>query len=123
MVNAFSKNVGWAVKFADYLTGKEMQSKRFNDRLTPPTNIEASVSLDLSSEPSAAALVAQAPYAFAQRVSGAFWTPSGALSTALETGASGNDSLITSGQGTANLVFNETVIQSVLDTTVSTITA
>jgi arabinogalactan oligomer/maltooligosaccharide transport system substrate-binding protein len=123
MVNAFSKNVGWAVKFADYLTGKEMQSKRFNDRLTPPTNTVASASLDLSSEPSAAALVAQAPYAFAQRVSGAFWTPSGALSTALETGASGDDSLITSGQGTANLVFNETVIQSVLDTTVSTITA
>lgn len=123
MVNAFSKNVGWAVKFADYLTGKDMQAKRFNDRLTPPTNTEASASLDLSSEPSAAALVAQAPYAFAQKVSGAFWTPSGALSTALETGLSGSDKLVTSGAGTTDLVFDETTIQKVLDTTVTTITA
>ena len=123
MVNAFSKNIGRAVKFADYLTGKDMQAKRFVDRLAPPTNTEASASLDLSTEPSAAALVAQAPYAFAQRVSGAFWTPSGALSTALEKGVSGEDNLIASGQGTVNLVFNDTLLQSVLDTAVGAITA
>jgi hypothetical protein len=68
-------------------------------------------------------LALQSAYFFTQSVGGNFWTPSGSLSVALETGASGTTPLVTSGAGTSTLTFDETALQKVLDDAVGGIIA
>jgi arabinogalactan oligomer / maltooligosaccharide transport system substrate-binding protein len=119
-VNAYSSQTGWAVDFANYLSNQANQVLRYTERGEGPTNTAAAASIDFSNDVALSALIAQSSYAFTQLVSSNFWTPSGALSKALETGLNGEAALVT-GMGTSSLVFNETDLQSYLDTAVAAI--
>lgn len=105
-VSPYSKNVGWAMLIAEYLTNAESQTARFEARGLGPANIEAASSTAVQENPAIAALAAQAEYATPQRVGGNFWTPAETLGQIL---ASGNP--------------DGTDLQTLLDTTVEGITA
>jgi arabinogalactan oligomer/maltooligosaccharide transport system substrate-binding protein len=122
-VNAYSAQTGWATTFANYLSNETNQIRRYNERGEGPTNTAALSKIDLTSNPAVAALALQSAYFFTQSVGGNFWTPSGSLSVALETGASGTTPLVTSGAGTSTLTFDETALQKVLDDAVGGIIA
>ena len=105
-VNPYSKNVGWSMLLAEFLTNAESQAARFEARGLGPANIEAASSQAVQENPAIAALAAQAAYATPQRVGGNFWTPAETLGQIL---ASGNP--------------DGTDLQTLLDTTVEGITA
>ena len=105
-VNPYSKNVGWSMLLAEFLTNAESQAARFEARGLGPANIEAGSSTAVQENPAIAALAAQAAYATPQRVGGNFWTPAETLGQIL---ASGNP--------------DGTDLQTLLDTTVEGITA
>lgn len=105
-VNPYSKNVGWSMLLAEFLTNAESQAARFEARGLGPANIEAASSSAVQENPAIAALAAQAAYATPQRVGGNFWTPAETLGQIL---ASGNP--------------DGTDLQTLLDTTVEGITA
>lgn len=75
-VNAHSKQTGWAVLLAEFLTNEEAQTARFEARQLAPTNLNASASDAVSSNMTIAASVAQDAYGVIQRVSGKYWDPS-----------------------------------------------
>ena len=105
-VNPYSKNVGWSMLLAEFLTNAEAQAARFEARGLGPANIEAGSSSAVQENPAIAALAAQSAYATPQRVGGNFWTPAETLGQIL---ASGNP--------------DGTDLQTLLDTTVEGITA
>ena len=105
-VNPYSKNIGWSMLLAEYLTNTESQTARFEARGLGPANIEAASSETVQSNPAIAALAAQAAYATPQRVGGSFWSPAETLGQIL---ASGNP--------------DGTDLQTLLDTAVEGITA
>ena len=105
-VNPYSKNVGWSMLLAEFLTNADSQAARFEARGLGPANIEAGSSTAVQENPAIAALAAQAAYATPQRVGGNFWTPAETLGQIL---ASGNP--------------DGTDLQTLLDTTVEGITA
>ena len=79
-VNAYSKNTGWAMVLAEYLTSAETQVKLYEATGEGPANIDAAA---LASSPALEALLAQSPYADLQRVGGNFWTPGNSLGASL----------------------------------------
>lgn len=85
-VNPHSQFVGWSMILAEYLTNKENQIKRFNERGLGPANEEASQSADVQASPAIAALAAQAEFASPQRVGGNYWDPANTLGLTLITG-------------------------------------
>lgn len=85
-VNPHSQFVGWSMILAEYLTNKENQIKRFNERGLGPANEEASQSADVQASPAIAALAAQAEFASPQRVGGNYWDPAKTLGLTLITG-------------------------------------
>lgn len=89
-----------------------------------PTNKEAQSEVDYSSNYAVKAMVDQVNSAsFVQNLGNGYWYPAGTLVEMLYEGADGDTSLITSGDKTADVVINETALQTVLDTTVKSITA
>lgn len=72
-VNPHSKNVGWAMILAEYLTNYDSQVARYEARGLGPSNIEASNSDVVQADPAIAALAAQAEYATPQRVGNNYW--------------------------------------------------
>lgn len=74
-VNAFSANVGYAMKFAEYMTGFDCQMSRFTMRNQGPSNIEAAKSPEVLADAAIAALSAQSGFATAQNVGGNYWAP------------------------------------------------
>lgn len=105
-VNPHSKNVGWAMLLAEFLTNEDSQKARFEARGLGPANNAAAASDAVQSNPAIAALAEQAAYATPQRVGGNFWSPAETLGQIL---ASGNP--------------DGTDLQELLDTTVEGITA
>lgn len=105
-VNPHSKNLGWAMLLAEFLTNEESQKGRFEARGLGPANSAAAASDAVQSNPAIAALAEQAAYATPQRVGGNFWSPAETLGQIL---ASGNP--------------DGTDLQTLLDTTVEGITA
>ena len=85
-VNPHSKNVGWAMILAEYLTNYDSQVARYEARGLGPSNIEASNSDAVQADPAIAALAAQAAYATPQRVGNNYWDPAKTLGQILATG-------------------------------------
>lgn len=105
-VNPHSKNLGWAMLLAEFLTNEDSQKARFEARGLGPANSAAAASPEVQSNPAIAALAEQAAYATPQRVGGKYWDPAKTLGQIL---ASGNP--------------DGTDLQQLLDTTVEGITA
>jgi len=76
-VNAYSANVGWAMKFADFMTNEASQASRFAIRGQGPANLAVGMSEAVQAAPAIAALAAQSAYATTQRVGGNYWSPAG----------------------------------------------
>ncbi|MDE5910169.1 MAG: extracellular solute-binding protein [Lachnospiraceae bacterium] len=104
-VNAYSKNVKWAHKLAEWITNEENQTLRFSRRGQGPSNINASSSLEVQNSPAIQAVLEQSEFASLQRIGGTYWSPVQAFG---ETMAAGNP------QGKA--------LQELLDTMVEAVT-
>ena len=88
-VNRHSKNVGWAMMLADYVTNEENETLRFEMRGQGPSNLKA---LENAASPALTAVVAQSEFASLQRVGNNFWTPAESLGSILAKGnAEGKD--------------------------------
>ncbi len=74
-VNAFSANVEWAMKLANYMTNEESQTSRFTMRNQGPANVKAAASAEVQADPAIAALAAQSDFATAQNVGSNYWSP------------------------------------------------
>lgn len=85
-VNPHSKNVGWAMLLAEFLTNEDSQMQRFAARGLGPSNIKAGASSDVQADPAISALAAQAEFATPQRVGGNYWSPAETLGSILAEG-------------------------------------
>jgi arabinogalactan oligomer/maltooligosaccharide transport system substrate-binding protein len=122
VVNSYSAEIGWAVRFADFVTSASNQVIRYNELAEAPTNTVAAGQVDTSKNYAVAALGLQGAHAFTLNATDEYWNAVPALFNALlSTGKSGDVDLVASGAGTANLTFNETGIQAILDQTVAAI--
>lgn len=74
-VNAYSKNSGWAVLLAQFLTNEDSQAARFAARQLAPTNLKAAANDAVSSNIAIAASAAQDVYGSVQNVGGKYWDP------------------------------------------------
>lgn len=74
-INPHSENSTWAMKLAECLSDETMQIKRFETIGECPSNINAASSEAVQSSPALAALSEQSKYAYAQRITDAFWHP------------------------------------------------
>ena len=73
--NAYSKQVGWAMELAKWITNEENQTIRFEKRGQGPSNIKAAESESVNEAPAIKALVLQSEYAKLQRISDKYWDP------------------------------------------------
>lgn len=87
-VNPHSKNVGWALMLADYITNEANQTKRFEVRGQGPSNIKA---LENASSPALSALAEQNDYAQLQRVGANYWANAETLGQLIAAGGEGKD--------------------------------
>ena len=85
-VNAYSKNTGWAMLLAEYLTNEQSQKTIGIATGEGPSNIKAAASEEITSAPALAALTEQAKYADLQRVGNNYWDPAAALGETLVEG-------------------------------------
>jgi arabinogalactan oligomer/maltooligosaccharide transport system substrate-binding protein len=122
-VNKYSKQVGWAVKLADFLTTEGPQISRVSAMGDGPSNIEAAEDESVQDNVALSGLAEQSAYGDVQKVSQNYRTPTQSLAAALYAGTNGDTDLITSGRGTANLVFDDDAIQTLLDEAVAAIEA
>lgn len=74
-VNAYSKNSGWAVLLAEFLTNEESQVARFNARQQAPSNINAAADPAVEANIAISASAAQDAYGVVQAVGGKYWDP------------------------------------------------
>ena len=74
-VNAYSPEVEWASRLAEWITSESGQSRRFAVRGQGPSNIKAANSPEVQGSPAIAALLAQSEFSQLQRVGGKFWDP------------------------------------------------
>jgi arabinogalactan oligomer/maltooligosaccharide transport system substrate-binding protein len=109
-VNAYSPNVGWAMRLAEWLTNETNQIYLYEatNGSAVPSNVNAAASESVQSNPVVAALAMQSQFASAQSLSvgGNYWTPTETLGNIL---AGGNP--------------DGTPLQDLLDQTVAGITA
>lgn len=73
--NAYSKNVDWALKLAEWITNEQNQTLRFTMRGQGPSNINAASSADVQASPAIKAVLAQSEYGNLQRIGGKYWEP------------------------------------------------
>ena len=102
-VNSYSKNTGWAMLLAEYITSESSQEAIGVATGEGPSNLNAASSDKIASAPALAALAQQSAYADLQRVGNAYWDPAATLGQALAEG-------------------NYTDVQSLLDEAVEGIT-
>ena len=95
-VNAYSKNSGWAVLLAEYLTNEASQTARFNARQLAPTNLNAAADEAVSSNIAIAASAAQDVFGSVQNVGGKFWDPTATFGQMIANGelGAGDDAAI-----------------------------
>lgn len=87
-VNQYSKHKAEAMQFADYLTNKQTQIKRFEVRGFVPTNIEAKEDEKVKNDVVARAITAQLEHSKTQKdVPSTLWTPMQGLGNAMITAA------------------------------------
>ena len=85
-VNAYSEEVEWAHKFADYITNEKNQTLRFVTRSQGPSNIKAAASEEVSASPAIQAVIAQSAYGTLQRVGNSYWDACTSYSATLVAG-------------------------------------
>ncbi|MCF0131405.1 MAG: extracellular solute-binding protein [Pseudobutyrivibrio sp.] len=85
-VNSYSKNTGWAMLLAEYLTNENSQVAIGMATGEGPANITAAATPDIAALPALQALCAQAEFADVQRVGGNYWDPAGTLGKKLVEG-------------------------------------
>ena len=85
-VNAYSKQVGYAMMFAEFMTNYDSQMSRFAMRNQGPSNVKAAASDEVQADPAIAALSQQAANAEAQNVGGNYWAPADTLGSILTQG-------------------------------------
>lgn len=107
-VNAYSKNSGWAVLLAEFLTNEASQTARFEARQLAPTNLNAAANDAVTSNVAIAASAAQDVYGSVQNVGGKFWDPTATFGQMIANGELGSD---------------DAAIQTALDTLVKGVTA
>lgn len=107
-VNPFSKNAGWAVILAEFLTNEESQVTRFEQREIPPTNIKAAASDAVKANKGVVGLVDAASVGVVQSVGGNYWDPTASFGEQIAQGTIGSD---------------DAAIQSALDLLVQGVTA
>lgn len=90
-VNPFSKNAGWAVILAEFLTNEESQVTRFEQREIPPTNIKAASSDAVKSNKGVVGLVDAASVGIVQLVGGNYWDPTASFGEQIAQGTIGSD--------------------------------
>lgn len=78
-VNKTSRETGWAMKLANWLTNEESQIARFEARGLGPSNVNAASSDEVKANPAISALAMQSAFATVQDVGGNYWGPSEAL--------------------------------------------
>lgn len=86
-VNSYSKNPGWAMLLAEFLTSESSQEKIGIATGEGPSNLAAAASDEIASAPALAALAEQAEYADLQRVGEAYWDPAASLGESLVEGS------------------------------------
>lgn len=74
-VNAYSKNVGFAMLLADFLTNEESQATRFEQREIGPTNLNVLDTDPVKKNIAIAAVTSEADIGVIQSVGGKFWDP------------------------------------------------
>lgn len=107
-VNAYSKNSGWAVLLAEFLTNEASQTARFESRQLAPTNLNAAANDAVTSNVAIAASAAQDVYGSVQNVGGKFWDPTATFGQMIANGELDSD---------------DAAIQAALDTLVEGVTA
>ena len=75
-VNVHTKYPEWAMRLAEYLTGEDIQLRRFKEIGECPANAKVAQSDEVQSSPVVAALAEQSRYGFTQNVPGTFWDAS-----------------------------------------------
>lgn len=83
-VNSHSKNIGWSMLLAEYLTNEESQLAIGQATAEGPANLTAAQQIE---SPALAALTAQSEFADQQVVGNNFWTPAESLGQNLVDGA------------------------------------
>ncbi len=87
-VNPYSKQAGYAMLLAEWLTNYDNQVLRFKTRGLGPSNVKAAASDEVQSDVAIAALAAQAQYATVQRVGDKYWDPAATFGSIM---VAGND--------------------------------
>lgn len=108
-VNGYSKNAGWAVVLAEFITNEASQQKFFDQRESGPTNVNIIDSASVKANIAIAALAQQSEYSKTQLVGGKFWDPSATFGELIAQGALSAD--------------DDAGIQAALDTLVEGVTA
>ena len=73
--NAYSENVDWALKLAQWITNEQNQTLRFQERGQGPSNINAADTDEVKNDQAIQALLQQSEFASLQRIGGEYWTP------------------------------------------------
>ena len=92
-VNSGSKQVEWATKLAEWITGQENQELRFKMRGQGPANIKASESEEIKNAPAIRALLEQSEFGTLQRIGGRYWEPMVKFGSNMATNNLGHKSL------------------------------
>ena len=93
-VNANSKQVGWAMELAKYLTNEESQKTRFEKREIGPSNIKVSESDEVKNNIALAAVTAQNDKAgVVQMVGSNYWDPAKSFGEIIAQGNPDNEDL------------------------------
>lgn len=74
-VNAYSKNVGFAMLLADFLTNEESQATRFAQREIGPTNLNVLETDPVKENIAIAAVTSESEFGVIQTVGGKYWDP------------------------------------------------
>ena len=85
-VNSYSKNIGWSMLLAEYITSEASQEKIGVATGEGPANINAAASEEIANLPALAALTDQSNYADLQRVGDNYWDPAATLGQSLVEG-------------------------------------
>ncbi|MQN00918.1 MAG: extracellular solute-binding protein [Lachnospiraceae bacterium] len=85
-VNAYSKQTGWAMLLAEYITNPENQMKIFKATGEAPATKEGQASSDVKSSKALNAIIAQSKFSAPQRVGANFWNSANSLGQSLAEG-------------------------------------
>ena len=108
-VNAYSKNAGWAVLLAEYLTNEDSQNARYTARGLQPSNIVAAQNEAITSNIAISASIAQDVYGVVQNVGDNYWSPTSTFGQMIANGELD--------------VTDDAAVQAALDTMVEGVTA